>query len=189
MRAKAADQRGAVPWLEFVEARSVHDPRDEFTDVDRRAVVFGHDGQQLLRVVVGIFGLGASRRGKGAWAQILDDVPHLAQGLLLVLGKVVGHTGRRGVHVGATKVLCGHLFACGGLDQGGAGEENRAVALDDDRFIGHGRHIGATGRAGAENGRHLRDAVCGHFRLIPENAAEVIDVREHLVLHRQEGST
>ena len=74
---KAADQRGAVPWLEFVEARSVHDPRDEFTDVNRRTVVFGHDGQQLLRVVVGIFGLGACRRGKGAWAQILDDVPHL----------------------------------------------------------------------------------------------------------------
>ena len=93
------------------------------------------------------------------------------------------------MHVGATEVLSGHLFASGGLDQGRAGEENRAVALDDDRFIGHGRHIGATGRAGAENGRHLRDAVRGHFRLIPENAAEVIDVREHLVLHRQEGST
>ena len=66
---KAADQRGAVAWLEFVEARTVHDPRDEFTDVNRSPVVLGHDGQQLLRVVVRVFGLGACRRGKGARAR------------------------------------------------------------------------------------------------------------------------
>ena len=109
--------------------------------------------------------------------------------LLASLGEMIGHSRGCRVDVGSAEILRRHLFAGGGLDQRGAGEENGAVALDDDRLIGHGRHIGATGRAGAEDGRHLRDAVRRHPSLISEDASKVVDVRKHLALHGQEGST
>jgi hypothetical protein len=58
----------------------------------------------------------------------------------------------------------------------------------DDGFVAHGRHIGATGGAGAHHHGDLRDVLGGHLRLVVEDAPEVFLVREHLVLQGQEGA-
>ena len=48
---EAGDQRDAVPGLEFVETRSVHQPGDDFPHVVRLAGIGRRDAVDFLRVV------------------------------------------------------------------------------------------------------------------------------------------
>ena len=54
------------------------------------------------------------------------------------------------------------------------------------RLVGHGRHVGAAGGAGAHHHGDLGYAERGHAGLVEEDAAEMIAVGEHLVLVRQD---
>ena len=56
---------------------------------------------------------------------------------------------------------------------------------DDDRLVRHRRHIGAAGRAGAHHAGDLRNAEGREGRLVVEDAAEMLAVREDLGLVRQ----
>ena len=103
-------------------------------------------------------------------------------------GHVVGHAALPAVHVGAAQVLGAHLLAGGRLHQRRAGQEDGAGALHDDRLVGHGRHVGPAGRAGAHDRRHLRASGRREPGLVVEDPAEVLLVGEDLVLKRQEGS-
>ena len=58
--------------------------------------------------------------------------------------------------------------------------------LDDDGLVGHRRHVGAAGGAGAHHRGDLRDAAGRQVGLVEEDPAEVLAVGEDLVLHRQE---
>ncbi len=57
---------------------------------------------------------------------------------------------------------------------------------DDHGLVAHRRHVRAAGRARAHHQRHLRDPGGRHPRLVVEDPAEVIAVREDLGLERQE---
>ena len=99
---------------------------------------------------------------------------------------MIGHAGDAGVHVGAAERFGIHYFAGRGLHQWRAAEEDRALFLDDDRFVAHRRHVGAAGGATAHHHGDLRDVLRAHPRLVVEDPAEVFAVRKDLVLQRQE---
>ena len=115
-----------------------------------------------------------------------DDRPREMQRVLVVFGEIVGDARQPRVDVGAAQFLGCHFFACRGLHERRTAEKDRSGALDDDRFVGHRRHVGAAGRAGAHDDGDLRNALGGHARLVEEDAAEVLAVGKHLRLQRQE---
>jgi hypothetical protein len=101
---------------------------------------------------------------------------------------MVGHTRLTGVDVSAAQIFGADLFTGRCFDERWAGEENRSVSFDNDRFIGHRWDVCPSRSAAAKDCGDLRDAFAGHHRLIPEDATKVADVRKNLVLHREEGS-
>ncbi|ADP95765.1 hypothetical protein HP15_1 [Marinobacter adhaerens HP15] len=101
---------------------------------------------------------------------------------------MVGNTGDFTVHVGATQVFGSHYFTGGGFHQRRASQEDGALVTDDDGFIGHGGHVGATGGAQTHYDGDLRDVVGRHAGLVVEDAAEVVTIREDFVLAGQVGA-
>ena len=80
------------------------------------------------------------------------------QGVGFVFSKMIRHTGNFTMQVGPAQFLCCDFLAGGGFHQRRAGQKNGAVTLDHDGLVGHGRHIGPAGGAGAEHHRDLRNA-------------------------------
>ena len=101
---------------------------------------------------------------------------------------MVGDAGKPRVDVAAAEVLGADHLAGRRLHQRRAAEEDRALLLDDDRLVGHRRHIGAARRARAHDHGDLRNALRRHVGLVVEDAAEMIAVGKHLVLVGQIGA-
>jgi hypothetical protein len=93
------------------------------------------------------------------------------------------------VHRAAAEFLGGDVLAGGGLHQRRAGEEDGALAVDDDGLVGDRRDVGAAGGAGTHDRGELRDPAGGHPGLVVEDAAEVVAVGEDLVLLQQHRPT
>ena len=93
-----------------------------------------------------------------------------------------------GVQLAAAEFLGRDDLADGGLHQRRAAQEDGALVADDHRLVAHRRDVGAARRAGAEHRGDLRDLARGQVGLVVEDAPEVLAVREHLVLHGQEGA-
>ena len=108
--------------------------------------------------------------------------------MFIVLGEVVGDARQPRVHVGAAQFLGRHFFAGGGLHQRRTAEKDGAGPLDDDRLVGHRRHVGAARRAGAHDDGDLWNPLGRHARLVEEDAAEVLAVGEDLRLQGEEGA-
>ncbi|MNN06427.1 hypothetical protein D3C81_1192170 [compost metagenome] len=185
---KAAHQGGTEQRLEFIEHRAVDQPRDHLAHIEGLLGVGRDHAVQLFAAV--------QRRHRGALLQLAELVPvevgHAApgdgQGVLVVVGIVVGHAAGLAVHVGATEVFGADHFTRSGLDQRGAGEKDRRLLADHDRFVGHRRHIGATGGARAHDHGDLRNAERAHVGLVEEDPPEVLAVGEHFILARQVGA-
>ena len=92
------------------------------------------------------------------------------------------------MHIGAAQLLGADHLAGRRLHQRRAAQENRALLVDDDGFIAHGRHIGAARRARAHDHGDLRNARRRHGGLVEEDAAEMIAVGKDFVLVRQIGA-
>ena len=84
--------------------------------------------------------------------------------------------------VGAAQVFRADNFSRCRLDQGRAAEKYRSLVFDDDALVGHGRHVGAAGGAGAHHHGKLGDAPGRQVGLVVEDTAEVVPIREYLVL-------
>ena len=93
---------------------------------------------------------------------------------------------RRVWTVGPAELLGRHVLAGRGLHERRPAEEDRAGPLDDDGLVAHRRDVGAAGRARAHHERDLRDPGGRHPRLVVEDPAEVVAVREDVGLERQE---
>ena len=111
------------------------------------------------------------------------------QRVLIIFSVMVGNTGDLAVHISATQVLGTDHFTGRGFHQRRAGQKDGALVAHDDRFIRHGRNVGATGGTQAHYYRDLRNALGGHAGLIEEDATEVITIRKHVILTRQVGTT
>ena len=93
------------------------------------------------------------------------------------------------MQVAAAELLGGHHLTSGGLHQRRTTQEDRALFAHDDGFVAHRRHIRATGGATAQHRGDLRNSLGAHGGLVVEDPAEVLAIREHLVLLGQEGAT
>ena len=106
----------------------------------------------------------------------------------VALGQVVGNARQPRVHVAAAEVFGAHHLTGGGLHQRRAAKKDRALVLDDDGLVAHRRYVRPAGRARTHHHCDLRDTGGTHLRLVVEDAAEVVAVREDLVLVRQVGA-
>ena len=186
---EAGHQGSPVAGLELEEAAAIHEAGDGLPHIGLAAQVAGPDAQDLVRVVGG--GLGAAQIDVGALvvAQVPHHLPEQADGVSVILGEVIGHAADLGVDLGPAQLLGADVLAGGGLHQGRTAQEDGAGALHDDGLVAHGGHIGAAGGAVPHDGAELGDARRGQHRLVVEDAAEVLLVREDLRLQGQEGPT
>jgi hypothetical protein len=106
----------------------------------------------------------------------------------IVLGQMVGHARQARVHIAAAQVFGAHHLAGGGFHQRRATEEDGALVAHDDGLVAHRGHVGATRRARAHHHRNLRDRRPAQIGLVVEDAAEMLAIREHLVLVGQVGA-
>ncbi len=118
--------------------------------------------------------------------KIRHDLADDRERVRVVVGEVIGDARNARVHVAAAELFGGHLLAGRRLHKRRSAEKDRSVALDDHRFVAHGRNVRAAGGARAHDCRDLRNALTRHARLIVENPSEVLAVGEHVGLQRQE---
>ena len=186
---KTTDERTPVRRFELVQTRSIHNPGDDLTYVERLARRLRHDAVDLVGVVERRLNLIGRRHGPVACrlaAQVgYCSADHL-QRVLVVLSQVIGDSGDLRVYQPAAQLFCRDLLAGRGPHQRRTAEEDRAHAVDDDRLVGHRRHIRAAGRTGAHHGRNLGNARRRHRGLVEEDPPEVVAVGEDIRLHRKE---
>ena len=180
-----ADQRGAVARLEFVEIGTVDDARDDFAHVVRLASgrTARHHTTHRARAPVDVvprIGQGSCGR-RSVLATIARTMPSACSSST---GEVVGDAGDAGVHVGAAEIFGTDDLAGRRLHQRRPSEKNGAGIFDDDRFVGHRRHVRAAGRARAHDRGDLGDALSRHRGLVVEDAPEVVAIGKDFVLQR-----
>ena len=182
------DQGGAVTRLELVESGAVDESGDHLAHVVLAPEIGADDAADLPRIVARVLGRGdvAYRRLDGVQGR--DNRAGRLERLDVVPREVVGDPRQPRVDVGAPELLGGNVLAGRRLHEGRSPEEDGSGALDDDRLVGHRRHVGAAGRARAHDHRDLRDARRRQPGLVEEDAPEVLAVREDLGLHRQVGA-
>ena len=110
------------------------------------------------------------------------DPPADPDGVVLVLGEVVGEAGDPGVHLGAAEGLVVGLLAGRHLHQRRAAEEHLRLLLDHDRVVAHARHVRAAGGRVAE---HQRDGRLPPGTGAREVAEQLAAGDEDLLLGRQ----
>jgi len=86
---------------------------------------------------------------------------------------------------GAPELLLLHVLPDGRLHEVRPRQKHRAGVLYDDGLVAHNGQIGPAGHAAPHDGRNLRNALARQLRVVAEDAAEVVLVRENFVLHRQ----
>jgi hypothetical protein len=86
------------------------------------------------------------------------------------------------VGIGPAQLLGGDFFAGGGLHQRRPRQKDRAGPADDDRLVAHRRDVRPARRATAEDNGHLAQPLGREERLVPEDPAKMLFVREDLAL-------
>ena len=186
---KTSDQCGAVVSLELMEGTVIDDSPDHLPDVEGKVYVLWDEPVELLSVLAGrLRSLHRPSRLLRS-GQSGHNVSQNLQGVVIILRDMVGHPRFTGVDLGAAELLRGDYLPGGGLHQGRPTQEDRSLVAYDHRLITHRRHIGTAGSAGSQYRCDLRDLLRGELRLVVEDAAEVVLIREDLILHRQEGSS
>ena len=158
------DDGASEPRLELVQPGAVGDTGDYFANIVRRPEVAGYHAVQLFRVVERILRLNRIHARAGARTEAADDLPRKGKGMGIVLGQMVGHTGKPRMKVSASEVLGRNALSGRRLDQGRAAKEDRALVPDDHGLVRHGRYIRASCGAGPEYHGDLRIPRCGHLR-------------------------
>ena len=174
--------------LELVKLRAVDEARDHLARVVLRHQRRRHDAVEFRRIVGGRDRRACRNRRALAGRQRRDDVARDLQRVMIVDGVVIGDAREARVDIGAAEILGRDVLAGRGLHQRRAAEKNRALPPHDDRLVRHRRHVGAARRARSHDDGDLRDAGGRQPRLIVEDAAEVIAIREHLGPVRQVGA-
>ncbi len=181
-------QRGAVGPLELLEPAPVDQPRDDLAHVVLHPGVHRDDAVEL----VGVHGRRLDRAAlpgrRIARRAGRHDLPDDAEGVDVVVREVVGDSRLLGVDVSAAQVLGGDHLSGRRLHERRTTQEDRALVADDHGLVAHRGHVGAAGRARAEHRGDLRDTQRRQPGLVVEDPAEVVAVREDLVLHREEGA-
>ena len=185
---KTAHQRGAKTRLELMELAAIDDAGDHLVHVIGLARVGRDHAVKLTALIERRHRCAQGLVGALAAVQAGNCLACQRQRVRVVLRQVVGHARQAGVNVAAAQVFGADDLADGGFDQRRAAQKNGALVFDDDGLVTHGRHISAACCATAHDHGNLRDALRAHVGLVVEDAAEVLAVREHVVLVGQVGA-
>ena len=93
-----------------------------------------------------------------AMIQVFDDVPGDRQCVRVVVGQVIGNAGHSRVNAAAAERFRINNLTGRGFDERWATQEDRALVAHDNGLVTHCRHVGATGRARAQDRSNLRNA-------------------------------
>src|SRR5438309_163924 len=93
------------------------------------------------------------------------------------------------MHVCASELLRRYVLPGRSLHEWRPADEDRPGAADDDRFVAHRWDVCASCGARAHHSGDLRDSLRRHLRLVEEDPAKVLAVREDLVLQWQKSPT
>src|SRR5207237_8436912 len=104
--------------------------------------------------------------------EISDDAATNGERMLVIDRVVIGDARDTAVHIRATKFICADLFAGSCLDKWRPAQENRAVALHDDRLVTHRRSVRPATRAGTHHAGNLATTLYGHVRLMIQGAPQ-----------------
>ena len=128
-RRPTGHQRSPVEGLVFVESGAIDDPPQDLAHVERNPEVLRDDSQQILGVVER--GVGGQGRPEPELApiQMSDDFPPETNGVVLILGEVVGETRDTRMHLGSAQLFVGRLLPGRHLDEGGTPRNTLARSL------------------------------------------------------------
>ncbi len=185
---ETADDRRPVARLELVEIGAIDEAGDDLANVEGFPGVGRDHAIQFVDRVDRFARFGEAQRRTLAPVEVADDAAGNRQRMRVVLRVVIDDAGNPGMHIGAAEFFGSHHLAGRRLDQGRPAEEDRSLLLDDDRLVGHCRHIGPARGARTHHDGDLRDAGRREVGLIVEDAAEMLLVGKDLVLHRQESA-
>ena len=110
----------------------------------------------------------------------------LEAGLVVRLAKIHRAADLR-VHLRAAQFLGRNSLPDGGLHQRRAGQK-KPRAFRHQNVVAHHRQISAAGDAHAHDGGDLRNAHRAHHRVIAKHAAEIVGIRENVLLQRQKNA-
>ncbi len=119
-------------------------------------------------------------------AKFADNASDFLETLIVVRHLVVGDAADLAVHRRPAEQLVVDLLTNGGFDEMRTGEKHTPGFIHDQRFIAHDWEIRTTGNTRSHDGSNLRDTHGRHDGIVPEDAAEMLFVREDLTLQWQE---
>ena len=186
---KAGDQGAAKAGFEFIKVTVVYDAGNDLPHVVGLARVGRDDAVEFFGGIARRHpGRCLTRQGHGFLVvKAPHGLPRQGQGMQIVLGQMIGHPGKPGVHISAAQVFGRDDLAGGGFDQRRAAQKDGPLVFDDDGLIAHGRHISAAGGATTHDHRQLRDALGAEVGLVEKDPAKVLAIRKNLVLIGQVG--
>ena len=127
------------------------------------------------------------KRSSGPRPHLVDQGANPLEARVVVgLAEVDGAADAR-VHLGAAQVLGRGLLSDGRLHERGASQKKPA-ALGHQHVVAHHRQVRAARHAHAHDRRDLRDPQGAHDGVVAEDAPEIVGVREHVFLERQENA-
>ena len=185
---KPADQGGAVKRLELVELAAIDDARDHLMDVIWRTHILWNDRVKFFGVIFGRPRRLERKLMLMRGTKVADDVAHYGDGMLVIFGKMIGHSRPARVEFSATEVLRADFLARRGFHQRRAGQEDRSLLLHDDRLVRHCGDVGAARGAASHHTGNLRNAFGAHIGLVEEYPAKMVAVGKNLRLMGQVGS-
>jgi hypothetical protein len=106
-----------------------------------------------------------------------------------VFGEVITHARFFAVEVGSAKLLISDDFTCSCLHERRATKEDCSTLFYHDNFVRHGRDIGTTSSAATHNNCNLGNTLSRHAGLVVKDTAEMIAIRENVLLLRQESTS
>mmetsp|Transcript_6142 Transcript_6142/g.9004 ORF Transcript_6142/g.9004 Transcript_6142/m.9004 type:complete len:211 (+) Transcript_6142:631-1263(+) len=183
---KACHNGCTITGLEFMKARSVHNPGNNLAHIEWLLGVHRYYTTQFLQGIQWRLMLIINRNCIcTCWnIQILYNIPCNAHGMCFIFRQMIRHARLFAVHIGTTQIFRCDNFTSRSLDQRRTTEEYRSITVHYDSLIGHGWHVGSTSRTGATHHGYLGDAAAGHVGLVEEDATEVLLVGKHLILFR-----
>ena len=92
------------------------------------------------------------------------------------------------MHVCSTELFSGDYLACGSLHQRRSAEINGSLVSNDDGLVAHSWDVGTACGTHTHHDSDLWYSHRRHTSLIIEETTEVVSVREHRILFREEGA-
>ncbi len=152
------------------------------------ARIAGKNAVQFAGRVIRLRQSGMAENWRIRRAHLVDQCADAFQARFVVGFPEVHGSADLGMHFRTAQFFGGTFLPDGSLHQRGTGKEQTG-SFRHQNVIAHYRQIRAAGHAHPHNRGDLRDAHRAHDRVVAEHAAEIVGVREHVLLQRQKHSS